>query len=243
MPDRVMIPWGPFAEPASSLSHLLGALLLGIATRWLIGHGREELSRRLALGAYLAGVGGMFLVSGCYHLVAPGHPWRRFLWHADHAMIWAAIVGTIAATYVLADLRPRGAVAALWAAGVVGMGLEQFALRGLAPWISPLLYIGMGWVGLFPFVQLVRLHGWRFTAPFVWAALTSTGGGIIDALEPRTPWPGVVEAHEVMHALILVSMGCFFVAIHRCARLREEEDAEEEPAPLRANEVTDEVTS
>ena len=120
-------------------------------------------------------------------------------------------------------LRGKDAKRVMEAAEKKGVTLEQFALTGLPGWVSPMLYIAMGWVGLLPFLRLTRRYGFSFTSPLMWAAALSTIGGISDATEWPTLWPGVVEAHEVMHLAILAGMGCFFWSIDRCTRIAHEE--------------------
>ncbi|MGE0710830.1 MAG: hemolysin III family protein [Planctomycetota bacterium] len=219
MDPRGIIPYLAFTEPFSSLSHFGGALALLLLAARLFGHVRGCPRRTRAIALYLLGVGGMFLASGTYHFLEHGSLAHRVFWHLDHAMIWAAIVTTISAVQVLAGVGTRRAIRAVWLLGAAGVIAEQFVLRGLAPWISPLLYIAMGWVGLFPFLRLIRLHGFRFAAPLAWAGLFSTLGGACDALEWPMLVPGVVEGHEVMHLLIVAGMGCFAWAVDRCARL------------------------
>ena len=213
-----MIPALGLSEPVSSLSHYLGAVILSLLAFRLFA--RVDGSRRTRAAAfYLLGVCGMFLASGTYHLLEYGHPARSLCWHLDHAMIWVCVSGTIAAVYVLADLQPAHGARTVWAIGLCGLVAEQVALQVLPPYVSPLLYIAMGWVGWFPLRRLVRRHGLAFAAPLLWAAIASTLGGLVDALEAPVLVPRVVEGHEVMHLLILSGMLLFYWAVERCAGL------------------------
>ena len=220
------------SEPVSAWTHFLGALLLFLLSRPLTAMTRGDARRTLAVRLYVLGVGGMFLASGTYHALEPTHPWRPVLWYLDHGMIWAAIGSTIAAVHVLAHLTPRWLAGLIWALCIGCAVIETLFLEHLPPWVSPLLYISVGWVGVIPMVGLIRDQGWEFAAPVLWAGLTSTLGGLIDALEHPTLIPGVVEAHEVMHVFILLGMGQFYAVVYRCASLEPHpEDAHTELAP------------
>lgn len=146
------------------------------------------------------------------------------------------VSGTIAAVYVLADLKPRGGARVAWALGITGLVAEQVTLRTLPPYVSPLLYIAMGWVGALPFYRLIRREGFAFAAPILWAAVASTLGGVVDAVEAPVVLPRVIEGHEVMHLLILAGMLLFYWGVERCAGL-EAAAAAPDPAEVGGGEV------
>ena len=217
--DRSLISYLAIAEPVSSLSHLLGALLiLGLAFR-LFALVRGCRVRTAAVALFVCGTSGMFLASGTYHFLSRGQPLHRLFWYLDHAMIWVTIVGTIFAIQVLARVGCKRSMIGLWTLGIGGACLEGIFLDGLPGWVSPALFIGLGWFGVIPCARLVQRHGLGFVLPIVLAGAFTTLGGVTDALE----WPmllrGVVEGHEIMHLLIVAGMLCFAWAIDRCCRL------------------------
>jgi hemolysin III len=214
-----MTPLLGITDPVSSLSHYLGALGILFAAGRLVPRVRGSTPRTLAVALYLVGVVGMFLASGTYHLLGNENPAREVFRHLDHAMIWVCITGTIAGIQVVARVGTRTTIGAVLAMGVVGLAVEQVALRGLPAWVSPVLYVAMGWVGLHPVVRLTREHGLRYSVPVLIAGLFSTLGAILDALEWPMIYPGVVEGHEVMHFMIAIGMGFFFLAVDRCTQI------------------------
>lgn len=212
-----MIPLPGIAEPVSCLSHSISGLVFSAAVLVLVLPRIPRTARhRWAFNSYVFGVGGMFFASGAYHLVDDANPLRNFLWFLDHGMIWFAIAGTISLYVVTWCPRAPRTLTVLWVIAISGLLLENLFLRDLAPWASPLLYIAMGWVGIFKVLEIVKAEGLRFAWPILAAGATSTLGGIVDAVGRPNPLPRVVEAHEVMHALIAVGMFLFLWGVHRC---------------------------
>lgn len=219
MEERTILPWLSVSEPVSSLSHLAGAIAVALLASRLLEKAGDDPRRRRAVWLYLFGVGGMFVVSGTYHFLDNANPYRGLFWRLDHAMIWWTIAGTISAVQILAGLTLRWRGYVVWILAVTGMTLEQLTLEGLSMWVSPALYVGMGWYGIFPMVQLIRAEGVKFASAVFWAGVTCTAGGICDALEWPLLWPGVIEGHEVMHVLIAWGMAQFYRAVTNCAAL------------------------
>ena len=219
MEPRSILPWLQVSEPVSSLSHLAGAIFVALASARLLRLVGDDARRRRAAWLYLFGVGGMFLASGVYHFVSNDSPIRGLLWRLDHAMIWMTIAGTIAAIHLLADLRPRWLGVCVWLLAFAGLVIEQTYLDDMAPWVSPALYVGMGWTGLISLVQLKRTQGARLAGWTLSAGVTCTLGGVCDALAWPRLWPGVIEGHEVLHLMIAAGMAQFYVAVHGCASL------------------------
>ncbi|MEZ6185642.1 MAG: hemolysin III family protein [Planctomycetota bacterium] len=219
MEERAILPWLSVSEPVSSLSHLASAIVVALLASRLLEKAGPDRRRRRAVWLYLFGVGGMFVASGTYHFLDNESPHRDLFWRLDHAMIWCTIAGTISAVQVLAGIALGWRGYVVWALAITGCTLEQLTLDGLSMWVSPMLYVGMGWYGLFPFFQLVRTQGLKFAMGVMRAGLTSTLGGVCDALKWPEIWPGVIEGHEVMHVLIAWGMLQFYWAVTECANL------------------------
>lgn len=221
MAGREILAYAGFAEPVSSLTHLVGALLLWLGSGRLRPLVAGSSLRRWSSFVYVLSGCGMFLSSSLYHLTSPSHPLHGLFWRLDHAMIWLTIASTIVAIHVLANLGSSLLGWITWTTALAGLITEQAYLTDMPLWLSPTLYVGLGWLGLVPLWKLSRARGFGFALPILIAGLLCTLGGISDALE----WPlvarGVVEGHEVMHTLILSGLVFFYVAVLRCARLSE----------------------
>jgi hemolysin III len=80
-------------------------------------------------------------------------------------------------------------------------------------WLSAVIAIGLGWIGVAAIPQLVRVDG---IAPVVLIAaggLAYTCGGIVYARRKPDPFPAVFGYHELFHALTLVGLALQYVAI------------------------------
>ncbi|MGE0710041.1 MAG: hemolysin III family protein [Planctomycetota bacterium] len=224
--QRDLVTFLGLQDPLSSLSHALGCLGMVCGVIWLLRR-RPEATRPGAL-SYPALCGLQLVTSATYHSLAAG-PGRALFWHLDHATIWIALAGAFTSSMtVLCRWQPRY-LALVWALALGGAALELTSLRELSPWISPLLYVGMGWAGFPLWLEAARRHG-PLGEPG-WLMLgggMATVGGVLDSFGAPNPWPGVIEAHEVMHLLILFGGWCYLwgivLGVRRRAWLRVEEE-------------------
>lgn len=94
-----------------------------------------------------------------------------------------------------------------------GLYLEQLPL-----WVSPCLYIVMGWA-CFPVLWglLQRASRRHFATLFLGGSL-ATIGGLADALQWPVLWPRVFEAHEITHVCTFAGGLLYARAIDSMAR-------------------------
>jgi hemolysin III len=219
-PERYLIPLLGLDEPVSAATHLLGFFLMcaGAICLWRASAG-STLKRRLVV-VYLLGAGGLFAASGSYHLCGFGHPWRVTLWHLDHGMIWIGLAATF--TPLIVNLCPVGwrrpYLIALWLMAGLGLILELQQLSELPLWVSPLLYVGMGWAGFPSLVLIYRGYGTRYALPLLAGGLLASLGGLIDSYQWPVLVPQVFEAHELLHVLVLMGHVPFWVVIYHSTR-------------------------
>lgn len=219
-PHRELVSLLGIAEPLSCLTHAVsGVIVLVLAPALVRRAGGGALSLVLAL--YAAAIAFMFLSSATYHALPYGHAARDLFWHLDHASIWVGLAATFSAVRVVyVERRFVPVIGALWAIALVGVTSEMAALRELPLWISPALYIFMGWCGL-PTVLLVRRECGKDEAwPLLWSGVVVTVGGFMDVFQWPHPAPGLLEAHELLHLTTLVGGGVYFRGLWRAASRR-----------------------
>ena len=227
MPSRHLVPLWGLEEPLSALSHLLAVPLILVGGLVLARRHRRQPEQLAAIAVYAVSLCNLLLMSGVYHYVGPHHPLRGLFWKLDHASIWAAIAGTHTAVAVLLAYHEgtRRFLVLLWSVAAMGLVLEVTFMDRLPAFVSPLLYIGIGWLGIPPVLHLIRTRGmqvgWRILVGGGFATL----GGLVDAMERPDPVPGVLEYHEFMHLCIVVG-GWYYWSTFYAFGVRQEEGEE-----------------
>ncbi len=157
-PVRHLTPYLGLSEPFSALTHLLAAFLAVLSLGVLLRRARGSPRRTVAVSIFaLAGIY-LFGSSGVYHGVSAADPARPLLWRLDHAGVWLILAATFSSIRVLAvDGRfgGRGQLA-LWGVAGLGVATELWAIDTLPYWVSPMLYVGMGWLGLPTLLAVAR---------------------------------------------------------------------------------------
>jgi channel protein (hemolysin III family) len=216
-PHRELITLFGLAEPLSSLTHLLAAAAMAAYGAPLVRRGKD-VATRTALLLFVVFVLSLFVSSAVYHGLSSAHPLRDLFWRLDHATIWVGLAATFTAVrFAFLDGKPTSAVAWLWGVAIAGVTLEMASISRLEPWVSPTLYILMGWCGLPTVLQVGRAHGWSDAGAMLFGGCVVTVGGIMDATSWPDVVPGFVEAHELLHVTTIYGGLVFFHRLWRGA--------------------------
>ncbi|AKG54334.1 hemolysin III-like protein [Dehalogenimonas sp. WBC-2] len=154
---------------------------------------------------YGAAVTTLFSFSALYHAFKRRDNettiWRKL----DHIAIFIMIAGSYTPlVYIYLDGAWRwGMIIASWSIVLLGVFYKVFWMK--APRVlSPILYLGMGWLALIPlrelWLSMPRLAFWGVVAGGVAYSI----GAVIYAVKRPNPVPGVFGFHEIFHVLILV---------------------------------------
>lgn len=208
-----------FADPFSSLSHLLAAgvfLVLGI---FLIRRGAGNTARVVSLSVFVFGSVLLLSVSGAYHLLDPTGSAREVMRVLDHAAIFILIACSFTPPHVILFRGPGrwGILLVVWAFAVVAITLKCIYFRDMPVWLGLGLYLGMGWMGLVGGVALWRRHGFRFIAPVFWGGVAYSIGAVMEYLHWPTIVPGVIQPHEVFHVAVLIGLAFHWSFIYGIA--------------------------
>ena len=216
---KTMKRWG-IKDPGSALTHFIAMLLTIAATGPLLirGQGEPHPLRMLSLVVFAGSMILLYLASTLHHTLTLGERGYRLFKKIDHMMIFVLIAGTYTPICLIA-LRHTGGpwlLALVWAIAVGGIIVKGLWIN-CPKWFSSLLYIAMGWVCLFAFVQL-----WNaLRGPAFWWLLAGgviyTIGGIIYALKlslfnGRHPYFG---SHEIFHLFVMAGSFCHFITIYQ----------------------------
>ena len=198
------------------LSHaaaFLVALPLGVA---LVLEAETSLGRLAAI-VFAASVVVMFGASGLYHSPTWPEGRRRWLRRFDHAGIYGLIAGTYT-PFGLLVLRGnwRPVVLGIVWSGALAAVVFKFAWVDAPKWISAVIGIALGWVGVVVFPQLVDGIGVGGSLLVVGGGLLYTAGALVYALRRPDPYPAVFGFHEVFHVLVIAAVACQYSAVAFC---------------------------
>jgi hemolysin III len=113
-----------------------------------------------------------------------------------------ALRGTV--QYVVLSVVWGGAAAAI---------LTNLCWITAPKWLSAVIGIALGWVGVAALPQLARVAGPVAITLLGAGGLAYTAGAVVYARRKPDPIPAVFGYHEVFHALTLVALSCQYVAI------------------------------
>jgi hemolysin III len=185
------------------------ALPLGVILGLTADPGRE----RLAVIVFAASVVAMFGASSVYHRGnwSAARRWMRTL---DHVGIFTLIAGTYTAVGLLVlDGSSRWIVLAIVWAGAAGAALANVARPSMPQWVTGVLAIALGWVGVVVAPQLMAEIGPGGGALVVAGGLAYTAGAIIFALRRPDPSPATFGYHEVFHVFVIAAVACHYAAV------------------------------
>ena len=168
----------------------------------------------VAAGVFAGSVATMLGASALYHRVtwsARMRPWMRRL---DHAGIYLLIAGTYTPVGLLAL---RGAMrdvvlGVVWSGAAAAIVLK-FVWVSAPKWLSAVIGISLGWVGVAAMPQVARHAGAAAVALLAAGGVAYTAGAVVYARRRPDPVPAVFGYHELFHALTLVAVSCQYVAI------------------------------
>lgn len=207
MPQLTAIPG--FAEPVSSLTHLIGAGVFLVMSFFLIRRGAGDARRVASLAIFSFGSVFLLSISGVYHLLdLTGSP-RYVLQMLDHAAIFVLIACSFTPIHIIL-FRGWGCWAVLgvvWTYAATAITLKMLYFHSMPTALGLSLYLGMGWIGAYPGIALWRRFGFHFMEPILWGGVAYSIGAIMEFLHWPVLIPGVIQWHEVFHIAVLIGLG------------------------------------
>lgn len=209
-----------FNEPFSSLSHYLGALVFAVLGVLLIRRGRGDRLRVASLVVYVLTLLFMLSMSGTFHLVRRGTVAHEVFGRLDYASIFLLIAGSFTPPHAILfrGWGRWGPIALIWTIAVVGVTLKAVFYEQFTHGISVVIFIAMGWIGVFGGIAAGRRYGFAFVKPLFAGGLAYTIGALFEVLGTYfTLWPGVIESHEIWHVAVLIGAAFHWAFIYQFA--------------------------
>ncbi|HSK16901.1 MAG TPA: hemolysin III family protein [Gaiellaceae bacterium] len=161
-----------------------------------------------------ASVAAMFGASALYHRVSWSPRPRRWMRRLDHTGIYVLIAGTYT-PFGLLVLRGSWSIAVLaivWSGAAAAIAL-RFLWVEAPEWLSALIGVALGWVGVVVFPQVLAEIGLGPSLLVVAGGLAYTAGAVIYALRRPDPFPTVFGFHELFHVCVIAAVACHYAAI------------------------------
>lgn len=197
-------------EWANGLIHGVGAVLSIVGLIMMVSQGSRLGNPRtvLACAIFGAALTLMFSASTLYHAIAHAQT-KRILRRVDHIAIFLLIAGTYTPFTLLVlggGAWGWGLFAGIWLLAAAGT-VTEFTALGQRRWIAALIYIGMGWVGIFAFAPL-KAH-----LPMAGLKLVLAGGITYTAGVPFYLWRRLPYHHAIWHLFVLGGGVLHFLAV------------------------------
>lgn len=215
------IPIPGFAEPFSSLSHLLAAGAFLVAGVLLLQQARRCRWSLTSVGIFVFGAVLLLTVSGAYHLVDPHGEAKVVLRRLDYAAIWILIAATFTPVHVILcrGIWRWGMLALVWSGALSGLVVKTVFFQQISETAVLLWYLGLGWCGLLSGIHLFRQHGVEVARPLLAGGVAYTIGAMFELFGEPTLVAGVIGAHELFHIAVIVGLFCHWQLIARVAPL------------------------
>jgi hemolysin III len=171
--------------------------------------------RTFAAAAFAGSATFMLGTSALYHRVS----WQRErarLWmrRADHAGVYLLIAGTYTPVGLISlhGAWRVSVLAVVWSGAGIAV-LSKMCWVGSPKWLSAVIGLALGWVGVVAMPQLAHRAGLAAVVLLCVGGLAYTAGALVYARRRPDPVPRVFGYHEVFHALTIVALTCQYVAV------------------------------
>jgi hemolysin III len=171
-------------------------------------------SRVLPAAVFAAAAAFMLGTSALYHIVTWERSARMWMRRADHAGIYLLIAGTYTPVGLISlDGAWRVTVLAVVWSGAALATLSKFCWVGAPRWVSVVLAISLGWIGVAAMPSIANHDGITPVVLLAAGGVAYSLGAIVYARRRPDPVPTVFGYHEVFHAFTIVALACQYVAV------------------------------
>ncbi|MCD2492311.1 hemolysin III family protein [Lacrimispora sp. NSJ-141] len=207
-------------DPGSAITHFIGWLMAVFAALPLLIRAAKAPDRVhiLCLSVYVISMILLYGASTIYHTLDISPKVNKALRKFDHMMIFILIAGTYTPICVIVVGGSLGMflLALIWSIALAGILIKAFWIT-CPKWFSSVLYIGMGWVCVLAFTQILNnlphaAFGWLLAGGIIY-----TAGGIIYALKLPifNSKHKSFGSHEIFHLFVMGGSICHFILMYQ----------------------------
>lgn len=206
-------------DPGSAITHFIAMVGAGAAAIPLLMKAYKEADRLhfTSLSIFIISMILLYAASTIYHTLDISEQVNNMLRKLDHMMIFILIAGTYTPVclVVLGDRSGYVLLSLVWGIALAGIIINALWIN-CPKWFSSLIYIGMGWVCVLAFKQILSAlsgaaFGWLLAGGIIY-----TVGGIIYALKlpifnSRHKNFG---SHEIFHLFVMGGSLCHYIMMY-----------------------------
>lgn len=205
-----------FREPMNGFTHLIGVPLGIIGLIWLVSETHDYPEKMISMVIYGISIILLYSASAMFHLVKGSERTVLLLRRIDHAAIYVMIAGTYTPIVynVLSGTWRWSILGVMWALALTGIVYKLLFLHGNRNYLSTLLYIGMGWMGVLIFPLALPLIQPGALWLIILGGIVYTIGAVVFILE-KPNLHRYFGHHELWHIFVLGGSILHFTAVLR----------------------------
>lgn len=204
-------------EPVNGITHGFGAIfsLVGLILLLYEAILGESLSHIIAFSIFGTSMILLYTSSSLYHSLPVKEKTLKFFQKLDHSMIYVLIAGsyTPICLIVLEGSWKWGILITVWSLALLGI-IKKFVSMQTPRWLSTMLYLGMGWMGVILFPDLFNKLPLAFLGWIIAGGLAYSLGAVIYGMEKPNPVPEWFGHHEIWHLFVLAGTSSHFWAFY-----------------------------
>jgi len=170
-----------------------------------------------AVAVYVLCVFLTLVISGVYHSLEQGCSARNVMQRVDYFAIWLLIAGTFTAVHGIMwrGVWRSGVLTFIWSYVALGVLLQALWFRIFSGVPGLLLYLGLGWIGIFSILKLGRQIGSVAVRPMWYAGIAYSAGAILEATGHPVLVHRWVGPHEIFHVAVIAGVALHWLFIRR----------------------------
>ena len=202
-------------HPFSGLSHAGGAILSLVGLVFLLVAAGGRPWHTISFAIYGATLVLLYTASALFHSIRTSPQGERRLFAFDRAAIYLLIAGTYTpiCLLVLPGIWGWSILGVVWGLAILGIVVDILCHCKTPDWAQAVLYLLTGWVVLAAIGPLVKALP---LAALLWLAagcLIYTVGAVICVTNRPRLRPGVFDAHDLWHVLVIGGSVCHFIVM------------------------------
>jgi len=156
----------------------------------------------------------LYTVSAVYHIGRWSEQPRKVLRSIDHANIFLLIAGTYTPLCfnLLHGWFRVALLVGIWSLAAIGLGLAVYTTH-LPRWLSPLLYVLMGWTALLAMPAFAAATSWALILLLLTGGILYSVGALIYGRRWPNPSPRIFGFHEIFHIFVIAGSIVFVIVM------------------------------